>query len=401
MAEKQNITVPVLLIIFNRPDCLKEVFGAIREAKPRELYVFADGPRTGHDEDIRLCSEARAITENIDWDCNVHRFYSDCNLGCGKGPARGISWVFENNEKAIILEDDCVPTTSFFMFCQELLEKYENDPRAMTISGLNFDIESASQYDYYFSNYNNTWGWATWKRVWDKYDYEIKDYEEFRKSGRIQEIVLYKHYAEYWEKVFEGILNGKETAAWDAQFMFMSFKYKGLHIYPQKNLVRYVGFGDDATHTRINDHDHRFVYGTSKHYDIQFPLKHPEEVHEDFRADCIRMEECYGARINPVDSVNDELLEVIRSADRLILYGAGKKCEQLITELHKNGIDKFYIATTNEENKYILGNKVNKITELVDLKDTLVVITVKNQEVIKEIKDNLTRLGFTNMVSVY
>ncbi len=401
MTEKYEITTPVLLILFNRPDCVKEVFGAIRDSRPRKLYVFADGPRYDHEEDNALCNQARLETEDVDWDCEVHRFYSDVNLGCGVGPYTGMDWVFKNEDRAIILEDDCVPNHSFFRFCQELLAKYEAEPRVMTISGLNFDIQSESRFDYYFTHYNNTFGWATWKRVWNLYDYDMHEFEGYRETNALQKIVLYRKNVSYWNSVFEKIVTGEEKTAWDAQFMFMSFQQNGLHVFPQKNMVKCIGFGDDATHTKNIDSKARIVYGTQCSYEISFPLKHPDEIREDFRSDCVLMQDIYGVQVDDEFVLDETIKKAISDSENLILYGAGKKCDKIITELHKNGIDKFFVATTNEENTFVMGNKVHVITELVDLKDALVIITVKKESAIKEIKDNLTRLGFKKIMAVY
>ena len=397
-----RLMTPVLIIIFNRPDKAKLVFEAVMNAEPAELYIFADAPRANNKDDIQLCEAARNVTENICWDCTVHRYYADHNLGCGLGPYTAISWMFEHEEEGIILEDDCVPNNDFFEFCQELLAKYKAEERIMSISGLNFEICSETRADYYFTHYNNTLGWATWKRVWDMFDYSLNDFDEKVCFSKVKEVVLYDAYARYWTRVFEQIVTGEETTAWDAQFMYLSLMHDGVHIYPQKNLVKCIGFDDDATHTKNIDKTHRLVYGTHEFYNISFPLCHPKEIKEDFKVDCILMEEIFGGSLNYGVMISPENLSRINNAENLILFGAGQKCKQLILELNNRKINRFIVASTNAgKDEYLLGNKVNCISDLTAFTNSLVIITVKDKRHIAEMEAKLLELGFTSYFSLF
>ena len=170
-----QLTTPVAFLIFNRPDTTARVFEAIRQAKPPKLLVVADGPRPDRPDDVEKCKAARAIIDRVDWACEVLTNYSDLNLGCGKRPATGITWVFEQVEEAIIFEDDCLPHPSFFRFCEELLNYYRHDERIMVISGNNFQFgRNRTDDSYYFSRYNHIWGWASWRRAWEYFDYDLK-----------------------------------------------------------------------------------------------------------------------------------------------------------------------------------------------------------------------------------
>ena len=157
---------PVALIIFNRADTTEKVFAEIAKARPEKLFLIADGPRSNRPDDIGKCKAARAVIDRVDWDCKVYKNYSDTNMGCGLRPATGISWVFEYVDEAIILEDDCVPSQSFFRYCSELLNKYRDDERMMTISGMKTDYgQKQRPYSYSFRLTPQTCGgWATWRR---------------------------------------------------------------------------------------------------------------------------------------------------------------------------------------------------------------------------------------------
>lgn len=152
--------------IFNRPDVTKKAFNEIRKVQPDILLVVSDGPSHHKQGEAEKCLETRAIIDQVDWDCKVLTNYSDVNLGCAKRILSGLDWIFGNFERAIILEDDCLPDPSFFPFCEELLERYKNDDRVMSISGQNSQFgRSRTSYSYYFSRYAHCWGWATWRRA--------------------------------------------------------------------------------------------------------------------------------------------------------------------------------------------------------------------------------------------
>lgn len=173
--------IPIIFMIFNRPDTTKQAFETIRAAKPKKLLVVADGPRPGKPGEADKCAATRAIIEEVDWDCEVHRNFSDMNLGCRQRVASGITWAFSLVDKAIILEDDCLPSQSFFRYCAELLDRYEHDDRVMMVSGNNhlFGHTDVAE-SYYFSRYPHCWGWATWRRAWMKYDLNMSQWPELR-----------------------------------------------------------------------------------------------------------------------------------------------------------------------------------------------------------------------------
>ena len=178
----------VLLVIFNRPETTQVVFEAIRKAKPPRLYVAADGPRTEVPSDAKKCKEAREIINQVDWDCEVKTLFREKGLGCGLGPSSAFTWFFEHEEDGIILEDDCLPSQSFFWFCEELLERYRHDNRVMHIGGNNFlnGWQKDRDYSYYFSNSGHIWGWATWRRAWKLFDFNISLYEKLKGKNYFQ-----------------------------------------------------------------------------------------------------------------------------------------------------------------------------------------------------------------------
>ncbi|REL24195.1 glycosyltransferase family 2 protein [Rhodohalobacter sp. SW132] len=282
---------PVLFIVFNRPDLTEKVFQRLAAAKPEQLFLVSDGPREGKKEDEKSCAEVKRILEKITWDCEVHRNYSDKNLGCGIRVASGISWVFEHVDRAIILEDDCLPDPSFFPFCDELLEKYKDDSRVMTVSGRNLQGNRLGvQHSYYYSVYPGTWGWATWRRAWKMYDYHLQLWEGLKETDFPLRITGDEKTATYMRHHFErtyrsdppkDIQESDYTYTWDYQWVFNCWVQHGLSIIPKKNLISNIGFGKKATHTKDENHE----YAALPVSGMEFPLKHPPHKLIDRKAD--------------------------------------------------------------------------------------------------------------------
>lgn len=240
---------PILYIIFNRIDTVQQTFPVIKKQKPKHLYVAADGPRIEKSGEAEKCNQVRNwVLSQIDWDCEVKTLFREDNLGCGKGPASAISWFFENVEQGIILEDDCLPTDSFFSFCENLLEKYKDDERIMQISGTNRLGLIQENSSYFFTNYPSEWGWATWRRAWDKYDYSIKQWETKEAKDIITD--MYGKYSIILSKIFDDTFNNVDTITWwDYQWGFIKNINSGLTITPYLNQISNIGFDENATHT--------------------------------------------------------------------------------------------------------------------------------------------------------
>ena len=278
------IRVPVLLIIFNRPDTTRRVFESIRRARPPRLYVAADGPRAHNTDDIEKCTEARRIVREVDWDCEVSTLFHDVNLNCGVAPSTACSWFFKHESEGIILEDDCLPVQSFFWFCQELLERYRNDTRVMHIGGNNFlnGWKRDQDYSYYFSRSGHIWGWATWRRAWKFFDYELNLYQQVKRNNFFNSFFLNWPEKLYRLRKFEKTTDPNTRVDWwDYQWDFARYVHSGLAIVPEKNLVQNLGFGDSGTHTRNGNSPNADM----KAEDIEVPLRHPPFMIRDQASD--------------------------------------------------------------------------------------------------------------------
>ena len=247
-----TFNTPILFNIFNRPGVTRTVFNQIRKIRPKYFYIAADGPREDRLGEDKICQKTRDIINKIDWDCEVKTMFRNVNFGCGHGMSQAITWFFENVEKGIILEDDCVPDQTFFTFCEKMLEMYKYDDRIMHINGSSFVIKENSDTSYYFSKYYHVWGWATWKRAWSKYDFSIKTLPVFQDKKEIENIYNQKSIQDFWMACFDRVYR-KQIDTWDYQWVYTVLSNNGLSIMPYTNLVSNIGFGVEATHTHNED----------------------------------------------------------------------------------------------------------------------------------------------------
>lgn len=268
---------PVLFLIFNRPEQTQIVFDRIKSLKPVNLYIAADGPRADKPGEYDLCQQTRKITSEIDWPCHLKTLFRPENLGCGKAISSALNWFFENVEYGIILEDDCLPDISFFQYCEENLIKYKDDGQIMSIGGNNFQNGiKRGEGSYYFSNYPHQWGWATWRRAWKHYDFDMPDIDTFLRSG-INRIFKSKKEVKYWTKKLMLVINNKINT-WDYQWFYTIWKNNGYSITPNCNLVINIGFRNNATHTFLRDS----IKENDKLEKMTYPIMHPSKKIEHF-----------------------------------------------------------------------------------------------------------------------
>lgn len=265
---------PVILIIFNRPEETQRVFDAIRAAQPEKLIVIADGPRNPQEK--LKCDAARAIIETVDWKCEVIKDYSEENSGPRKKLSLGLIKAFQQVDRAIVFESDCLPDPTFFPFCEELLEKYKDDERIMHIGGNFFQHRNKkfnSNDSYYFSNIPHIWGWATWSRAWKFYDPDLKQWPDMREKGILRKTLTDPAVYEYWETVWNQYYEHK-LPSWDGQWTFACMLKGGLSVTPTRNLVTNIGFGPQALQTK----DANSIFANIPLEPMNFPLIHPREI---------------------------------------------------------------------------------------------------------------------------
>lgn len=243
------ISTPVAYIVFNRPQHTEQSFAALRNQRVPRLFIIADGPRPGHPTDAQRCAEVRAIVEQVDWPCEVHRHYTNSNLGLKQRVSSGLDWVFSEVERAIVLEDDCVAHPDFFTFCDTLLERYAEDERVWVVTGNNFQNgRIRGDASYYFSKYNHCWGWATWRRAWQYYRGDLPFWPQWQDTADWLQKMPDKVERRYWSAIFDQVKAGL-IDSWAYPWSASVWHGGGLTATPNVNLVSNIGFGPDATHT--------------------------------------------------------------------------------------------------------------------------------------------------------
>jgi hypothetical protein len=284
---------PIVFFIFNRPLLTRIVFEKIQQQKPNVLFLIADGPRILVDSDDENCKITQEIVSEIDWECEIHRNYSDVNLGCKLRISSGLDWVFEQVDSAIILEDDCLATPDFFAFCNKLLDRYQDDERIFSIAGSSFHLQyvDKSQASYYYSRYPQIWGWATWRRAWKYYDVTMSLWKSDRDKINLKGLEQDWQILAYWKHLFDKVAYN-QIDTWDYQWIFASLSQNALHVIPDKNLVSNIGFGQDATHTKQESHLSNLETDI-----MQFPLRHPLTMIRNYEADRLTEIKVYECRM--------------------------------------------------------------------------------------------------------
>jgi len=266
----ENFTVPILITTFNRPDSLEILMQQIAILKPSKLYISSDAARDDQNGEKELVERCRALATSVHWPCELKTLFRDKNLGMKTSMHQGISWFFENEPEGIILEDDCIPNQSFFRYCRDLLAFYRDDPRVMHIAGTNQQFgKKIGDASYYFSAFPPIWGWASWRRVWNLYDIEMKLFPEMEQQQVLKHIfpdptvvkALYCALRLTYEH---------KNLTWDHQLGVTIVANNGLCIVPNVNLVRNLGV------KKVGPRQLESVVSNIPTVEIKFPIVHPE-----------------------------------------------------------------------------------------------------------------------------
>jgi len=244
-----SLATPVLLLAFNRPETTTRVFEAIRQARPARLYVAADGPRLARVGEAERCAEVRRLATAVDWPCRVQTLFRAENFGCRRGVSTAIDWFFSQEERGIVLEDDCLPSGSFFRFSEEMLERMKDDPRVFAIQGNFFGSARPARTSYLYSKMFYMWGWASWADRWRSVNVDSPDLEGIRRALDEEDWLGAGYWVRnYWLDVVARQAAGK-IDSWGNPVLFHCFSRKLYNVTPTRNLVLNIGLGPSATRT--------------------------------------------------------------------------------------------------------------------------------------------------------
>lgn len=284
----QKFDIPVVLIFFNRPEFFRQVLERVSIIKPKKIYLISDGARpdrVGENHKVRQCREL--AEKMIDWDCEVIKNYANENKGCCDRIGGGAKWVFSLEEKAIFLEDDNLPDLSFFEYCKELLEKYEDDKQIFWICGGNYLVKynTPDESSYIFSKHMYPCGWAAWRRSFQYYDEKMALWNDIETRKNVLDKFTNKKRREdmefSWGHEAELAKFNLRQSTWDFQWSFIQHVYNGLTIVPKYNLIHNIGVSSDSTHgvTTMTKYAKRLLFLDI--IPLEFPLIHPKNISVD------------------------------------------------------------------------------------------------------------------------
>ena len=278
------VDIPVLILFFNRPKQLSQVFAQVRKARPSRLFLYQDGPRSERDmPGIMAC---RQVVADVDWECQVETLYQEKNSGCDPSNYFSHKWAFSKVDKCVVLEDDSVPAVSFFAFCKEMLDRYEHDERITMVCGFNVEEQTAdAEGDYFFTTNFSIWGWASWRRVVDQWDEHYTWLDDPVCVRQLEELIRERGYRDDFMPMCrqhrEHARQGRpyyETIFWS--HMLLS---NGLAIVPRRNMVNNLGATADSTHfggsLETMPRGYRRIF-TMQRFELTSALQHPPYVVE-------------------------------------------------------------------------------------------------------------------------
>lgn len=287
--------IPVLVLLFNRPYETKRLFESLSKLRPQKLYINQDGPRKDFIKDLEQCKNVRDIALNPDWDCNVFSNINESNLGCRNSVSTGLDWFFEKEEFGMILEDDCIPSKSFFNFSEKMLDRYKHNQSISVISGSNFQKGNKiiGTADYYYSKYAHCWGWSSWRRAWQFYDKNLSFWPNWKNSTQWKTFHQDKLEQKYWTKIFDKVYKN-QIDSWAYIWQASVWYNRGMTITPNKNLILNIGFNKEATHTNIQDKN--ILNNPIK--ELPEKIKSPDSIQIDNTADSIVFKNHFKGKFN-------------------------------------------------------------------------------------------------------
>lgn len=263
----------MLFLGYNRPQPARAVLDAVAAARPPLLYVAIDGPNSDREGDVERVASMRRLVEETTWPCEVRTRFHDVNLGCRRAVGDALDWFFGHEPAGLVLEDDCLPSRSFFDFADEMLAEFEHDKRVWMVTGFNHVGRWHSRRGTHFFSEGGVWGWASWRDRWTSTDVTLSDIDPAAAEAVTRETGRW-----YWRRVRRGLelVQSHEVDTWDYQWAYARLRNGGLTVVPTRNLVTNIGSGEDSTHTSA---PHPLLH--TRRYELRPPYRAARTVRMD------------------------------------------------------------------------------------------------------------------------
>ena len=246
------MTAPIALFVYNRPTHTRQTVEALSTnalAADSDLFIFSDAPKSA--SAAGGVGEVRSYLRQIEGFKSVTILERETNWGVDPSVIDGVTMLCDRFGQVVVLEDDLVTSPWFLTYVNHALDRYRDDDRVMQVSGFMFPLEGFDEREACFIPYSTCWGWATWKRAWDKFDVDAEGYSQLKGDPRKQRAFNLDGAYDYFHQV-ERYVEGK-TDAWDIRWYLSVFLQNGLSLFPTKSLVNNIGFDGSGVHCVASD----------------------------------------------------------------------------------------------------------------------------------------------------
>lgn len=245
-----NNFVPLIIFCYNRLDTLKLVIESLQKnilANQTDLFIFSDYQKK--EKDSENVNKVREFLYSIEGFKSITIIEREKNYGLAKNIIEGVTDIINKYGKVIVLEDDLITSKNFLCYMNQALDFYENNEKIFAISGYTGNLPSIKELndEGYLSYRPSSWGWATWKKEWERNDWDVKDFNTFIKDKKA--IKKFNKGGVDMTRMLKHCMEGKNHS-WAIRWSYTMYKLDKYCFYPRISKIQNVGFGVDATNCK-------------------------------------------------------------------------------------------------------------------------------------------------------